>query len=98
MDYKIKWWDMTVGQQIANAGGELQRAIRRKNKGDREGAEEFCIHAIEMLGYSKLDPKNVNCRNELTYAQEEIVDYILGENRFGNDDASIMKYYDSFVR
>ncbi len=61
MDNKIKWWDMTVGQQIANAGSELQRAIRRKNKGDREGAEEFCIHAIEMLGYSKLDPKNVNC-------------------------------------
>ncbi len=87
---------MNVGQQIANVGSEVARAIRRKKKGDKEGAEEFCIHAIEMLGYSKLDPKNSHRRKELMLAQEELVDYILGENRFGNDDSSIMKWYDAF--
>ncbi len=96
MDQEIKWWKMTVGQQIANVGSEVARAIRNKRRGDMERAEEFCIHAVEMLGYSKLDPKNVNRRKELMLAQEELVDYILGENRFNNDDKSIMKWYDAF--
>ncbi|MCD8347145.1 MAG: hypothetical protein LUD16_04155 [Lachnospiraceae bacterium] len=94
----IKWFDMPIGQQICNAGSELGRAIRRKNKNDMLGAQEFCIHAIEMLSYTKLDPKNVNCRNELTCAQEEILDYILGDNLYQNDDQSIMKWYDAFLR
>ncbi|MCD7957778.1 MAG: hypothetical protein LUG93_18930 [Lachnospiraceae bacterium] len=92
------WWDMPVGEQIANAGSEVARAIRRKNKNDKLGASEFCIHAIEMLCYAKLDPKNENCRNELSYAQEEILDYILGDNLYQNDDQSIMKWYDAFIR
>ncbi len=97
MDQSIKWWEMSIGQQIANVGSEVARAIRHKNKGNKEGAEEYCIHAVEMLGYSKLDPKNINRRKELLLAQEELVDYLLGENRYGNDDASIMKWYDAFL-
>jgi len=51
-----------------------------------------------MLCYAKLDPKNANRRNELSYAQEEILDYILGDNLYQNDDQSIMKWYDAFIR
>ncbi len=29
-------WQMNVGQQIANVGSEVARAIRRKKKGDKE--------------------------------------------------------------
>lgn len=93
----MKWWDMTIAQQLCNVGSEVSRSIRRKNKHDMLGAQEFCIHAIEMLGYTKQDPKNLNRRNELSYAQEEILDYILGDNLYRNDDASIMKWYDEFL-
>ncbi len=97
MDTEVKWWKMSIGEQIANAGSELARAIRRKNKKDMLGAQEYCIHAIEMLAYTKLDPKNVHRRKELSYAQEEILDYIVGENLYHNDDQSIMKWYDAFI-
>ncbi|MCD8326888.1 MAG: hypothetical protein LUC90_09500 [Lachnospiraceae bacterium] len=93
----LKWWDMPIGKQIGNAGSEVARAIRQKNRNDMLSASAFCIHAIEMLAYTKLDPKNVNRRNELTYAQEEILDYILGDNLYQNDDQSIMKWYDAFL-
>ncbi|MCD7746250.1 MAG: hypothetical protein LUI13_13395 [Lachnospiraceae bacterium] len=94
----IKWWDMPIGEQIGNAGSEVARAIRRKNNNDRLGAAQFCVHAIEMLGYTKQDPKNANRRDELTCAQEEILDYIFGDNLYQNDDHSIMKWYDAFLR
>ncbi|MCD8371122.1 MAG: hypothetical protein LUC94_12530 [Clostridiales bacterium] len=93
----IKWWNMSIGEQIGNAGSEVARAIRRKNKNDMLGPQEFCIHAIEMLGFTRLDPKNKNRRNELFYAQAEILDYILGDNLYKNDDQSIMKWYDAFL-
>lgn len=69
----------------------------RKNKHDMQGTQEFCIHAIEMLGYTKQDPKNVNRRGELSNAQEEILDYIFGDNLYKNDDESIMKWYNAFL-
>ncbi len=97
MGNSVKWSDMSIGEQIGNAGSEVARAIRRKNKGDKLGAAEFCIHAIEMLSYAKQDPKNVNRKKELSYAQEEILDYILGDNLYKNDDQSIMKWYDAFL-
>ena len=97
MDELTRWWNMSIGEQIGNAGSEVARAIRRKNKGDILGASEFCIHAIEMLCYTKLDPKNVHRRGELSNAQEEILDYILGDNLYQNDDQSIMKWYDALL-
>lgn len=98
MDTKIKWWNLSIGDQIANAGGELARAIRRKNNNDSRGTQEYCIHAIELLSYTKLDPKNANRYGELSNAQEEIMDYLFGENLYKNDDESIMKFYDAFIR
>jgi len=97
VDRGMKWWDMSIGEQISNAGSEVARAIRRKNKNDMVGAQEFCVHAIEMLGYTKQDPKNEKRRKELSYAQQEILDYILGDNLYKNDDQSIMKWYDAFL-
>lgn len=97
MAEEMKWWKMSIGEQIGNVGSEVARAIRRKNKNDILGAQEFCIHAIEMLCYTKQDPKNVHRRKELSYAQEEILDYVLGENLYQNDDQSIMKWYDAFL-
>lgn len=94
----LTWWNMPTSEQICNAGSEVARAIRRKNKNDKLGASEFCIHAIEMLCYTKLDPKNAKCVKELSYAQEEILDYILGDNLYQNDDQSIMKWYDAFLQ
>lgn len=67
MGDSIKWFDLSIGDQIGNVGSEVARAIRRKNKGDKLGAAEFCVHAIEMLSYSKQDPKNVNRKKELSY-------------------------------
>ncbi|MCD7818879.1 MAG: hypothetical protein LUD01_03675 [Clostridiales bacterium] len=97
MAAEVKWWNLSIGEQIGNAGSEVSRAIRRKNKHDMQGAQEFCIHAIEMLGYTKQDPKNVNRRGELSNAQEEILDYIFGDNLYKNDDESIMKWYNAFL-
>ncbi|MCC8138387.1 MAG: hypothetical protein LIO76_10120 [Clostridiales bacterium] len=51
-----------------------------------------------MLCYTKLDPKNAKCVKQHSYAQEEILDYILGDNLYQNDDQSIMKWYDAFLQ
>lgn len=34
MDNNVKWFEMPVGTQLANVGGEVNRAIRWKDKGD----------------------------------------------------------------
>ena len=91
-----RWYAMSVSEQILNIGGEVQRAVQRKEKGDPEGARDFLKKAMEWLELSKSDPKNKNRVEELTLAGEEVEDYF-NLNLWKNDSKSIMGYWDSFL-
>lgn len=97
MDNSINWFNMSVGDQIANIGSEVNRAINWKNKGNRSREINFCNKAIEFLELIKSDPKNKYRLNELDGCIEELRDYFLGENVYNTTDEMLRKYYDSFI-
>lgn len=91
-----RWNKMSVSEQILNIGGEIQRAVVQKEKGNIDGANGFLKIAFEWLELSKNDPKNKYRVEELTLAGEEVLDYF-GPNDWKNDNHSIMGYWDSFL-
>lgn len=95
-DYE-KWFEMDVGIQLANVGGEICRAIRWKNRGDDKKEANFYNKAMEFLELTMQDPKNSHRRGELSEARYELEDFFYGGNTYDNTDESIMKYYDSFL-
>jgi len=97
MDRTLRWYDMSVGEQISNIGSEVGRAIRYKNKGDEQKAAYFCNKAIEFFEIVKQDPKNKYRQGEFSFCIEELKDYFLGENYYGTTDEMLKKYYDAFL-
>ena len=49
MDRDVRWFAMPIGVQISNIGGEVERAIRWKNRNDRIKMTEFYNKALELL-------------------------------------------------
>lgn len=95
-DYE-KWSKMAVGTQLANVGGEINRAIRWKNRGDDKKTANFYKKAMEFLELTMQDPKNSHRVGELNEARYELEDFFYGGNTYQNTDKSIMKYYDAFL-
>jgi len=44
-----------------------------------------------------LDPKNKRRFDELNFYQQELIDYLFGENMYENTDESIMKVYNQWA-
>lgn len=97
MDNNIKWFEMPVGTQLANVGGEVNRAIRWKDKGDSQKESNFYKKAMEFLELTMQDPKNKHRLGELTECRYELEDFFYGGNTYENTGESIMKYYDAFL-
>ena len=93
----MRWFNMPIGMQLANVGSEVARAIRWKNKNDREKQERFCAKAIELLELTKDDPKNEHRQGELDFCIEELEDFFRGENYYQTTDAMLIRYYDAFI-
>ena len=97
MDTDVRWFDMPINLQIANIGSEVHRAIRWKNRGDRQKSENFCNKAIEFWERSKRDPKNQARLNEIDNAIEELRDFFLGQNIYQTSEETLIRYYDAFL-
>lgn len=97
MDNTVKWFEMPEWMQISNIGSEVLRAIRWKNKGDRQKAVNFCNKAIEFWQLSLEDPKNAHRRSEFICAIEELKDCFIEDNKYHTTDEVLIKYYDAFL-
>ncbi|MBI5356006.1 hypothetical protein HZB78_00130 [Candidatus Collierbacteria bacterium] len=91
-----RWNKLTLCEQMANIGSEVERAInwRGKNIGYNRLAAE---RALELAGLTIADPKNQNGGlKELTRLYELLVDYFFGENKYGSSDKSWRSYFYAF--
>lgn len=91
-----RWNSMSVSEQILNIGGEVQRAVDRKQRNDDHNAQAYLNKALEWLALTKADPKNRHRVAELNDAEEELQDYF-DKNTWNNDSESVMGYWNSFL-
>lgn len=90
-----RWNQMSISEQLLNVGGEIQRAVDRKNRDEKDLAEKYLSKALEWLELSKTDPKNIGRVSELETVEEELKDYFC-DNKYHNNKESLMSYWNSF--
>jgi hypothetical protein len=92
-----RWFRLSLVEQLANVGSEIERAIRWRGKGNAEYGGRAFERALELLDLTIADEKNRLRLRELTRLREALADYFWFENRYGSGDESWQKYFRAFT-
>jgi hypothetical protein len=90
-------WDNTpLVEQLANVGSEVERALNWAAKEDPSYSLGALERGLELLDLAIADPWYRGRLKELTRLREVLLDYFLGENRFGSTESSWRSYFHAY--
>jgi len=90
------WNEFTLFEQMANVGSEVERAIKWKNKGNKEYSRMAFERALELLDLTIADPKNISKLKEIVRVREVLADYFAFDNEYHSTDRSWQDYFYAF--
>jgi hypothetical protein len=91
-----RWCSLSLLEQLANTGSEIERALNWFAKGNAEYGALALDRGLELLGLTIADPKNRHRLKELTRLREALLDYFVGSNEYGSSPASWHAYFHAY--
>jgi len=91
-----RWAEMPFFEQMANIGSEVERAIRWRQKGNKEYSRMAFERALELLEFTIADGKNIKRLRELTRLKEMLIDYFEFNNEYHSSGKDWSSYFYSF--
>ena len=91
-----KWQKLSLLEQMANIGSEVERAINWKNKNNKEYSRMAFERALELIDLTMADKKNRQRLNEISRIREFLADYFVGDNNYSFTDQSWKNYFYAF--
>ena len=91
-----RWFKLSLVEQMANIGSEVERTISWKNKNNRDYSFMALERALELLDLTVEDIKNKHRLKELLRLREVLVDYFLFSNQFSSSDQLWRNYFYPF--
>jgi hypothetical protein len=87
-----RWQTLPLIEQLANVGSDVARAAQWQGK-DSQRCEQAFLRALELLDLTIEDARWKGRRKELVRARECLCDAMLGGEAYGNDFASLDRYF-----
>jgi hypothetical protein len=94
------WAELTLMEQLANVGSEVDRAIRAAASGREERRDRAIERALELFDLTAADDRwSGPARREVLRAREEFCTLLLGTDAdvFANSAASLSRYFLHFA-
>jgi len=91
---KEKWNNLSYAAQVSNIGSEVSRAIRCKKAGKKVRGMQRYEYALQLIEFTKRDPKNEEKFHELRMAEWKLREYMSDENNDISEE-NIMEFWDS---
>jgi hypothetical protein len=88
-----RWFELSLMEQLANIGCDVDRAIRWKNRGDTLYSDDALKRAFELLYLTIKDSKNRKRLKEIGRVKELLLDYFMGDNIYSSTDDMWHKYF-----
>ncbi len=92
-----RWDELSLLEQMANIGSEVERAIGWQAKNNPEYSQKASERALELLDLSLGASKDFPRLKELARTREALVDYFFGENQYGSDETGWKNYFSQFT-
>lgn len=91
------WFKLSLIEQLANVGSDIERTIYWKKAGNSEYSQKAFERALELLSLTIIDPKNMSPRlKEIVRAREALIDHFVYDNEYGTTDESWQEYFYCF--
>jgi hypothetical protein len=91
-----QWQLLSLAEQLANVGSEVERATHWRRKGRPDYCTNALFRGLELLDLTIADPRHRRRLRELTRLREVLLDYFLGPNEFGSTEGSWHRYFHAF--
>jgi hypothetical protein len=91
-----RWRSLSLLEQLANTGSEVERALNWAAKGNAEYSALAFDRALELLHLIIADPKNRYRLKEITRLREALLDYFKGSNEFASSPAAWHSYFHAY--
>lgn len=91
-----RWFELSLLEQMANIGSEVERAIKWKNKNNAQYCRLAFERALELLDLTAIDEKNKKRLKEIMRVREALVDYFVFKNEYCSTDKSWQNYFYNF--
>ena len=92
-----RWKQMTLAEQMANIGSEVERALHWREKNNSPFCQKAVDRALELLDLSLDNTQGFPRLKELARTREALVDYFYGSNQYQSAESSWRKYFLSFA-
>jgi hypothetical protein len=92
-----RWFRLSLVEQLANVGSEIERTMRWREKGNTVYGRRAFERALELLDLTIADPKHRSRLKELTRLRELLADYFWFDNCYGSSDESWRRYFHAFT-
>jgi hypothetical protein len=92
-----RWFKLTLMEQMANVGSEVERAILWRARGNEPYSTRAVERALELLDLTVADRKNRRRLREPLRVREALADYFYADNRYGSSDTLWRNYFYSFA-
>ena len=92
-----RWQQLTLLEQMANVGSEVERAFSWKEKNNPDRSMKAFERALELLNLTLESPINRGRLKEIARTKEIFVDLFYGQNQFASSVSSLRKYFLEFA-
>jgi len=91
-----RWFELSLIEQLANVGCDVERTIQWRNRGDLELSRKAFDRALELLDFTIADPKNRKRLKEIVRTREALVDHFVYDNEYNTTDECWQNYFFQF--
>jgi len=91
-----RWRNLSLIEQLANIGSEVERALNWRAKGNLTYSQRALERALELISLTIEDPRHRRRLKEITRLREAILDYFLGENLYQSSEELWRRYFYAF--
>lgn len=91
-----QWTKLSLPEQMANIGSEIERAISWREKKNKEYSEKANLRALELLSLTIKGAKSFPQIKEVARVREAWLDYFVGKNQFKQTKSQWRKYFMNF--
>lgn len=92
-----RWFKLTLVEQMANIGSEVERAMKWKAKNNASYAQLANMRALELFDLTLSDSRHGAGLKEIARARELWLDYFLGDNQYHQTREQWQRYFYAFA-